>query len=242
MQTSIGSLICSRLRDALDADACLFNGGGIRAQRVYPERLTYGDIEAEVPFDNEVVVAKMKGEVIREAVQISRSKAPAESGAFLQVDDRMVVDAKTNLVLTVNGRTIDPDRDYNVAVVRELLLGLDGVEPLVRWAKENPALVPPAGCGREPKMVLVQAFALSIWRELGGFDALDTNRDDRVTATEVAAAVVRAHPSQAPSRILADLIVKAIDVDADRVISRSDAKTIEQELERKASRSEDKDE
>lgn len=198
MQTSIGTLICSRLRDALDADACLFNGGGIRAQRVYPKRVTYGDVEAEVPFDNEVVVVKMKGSVIREAVQVSRAKAPAEWGAFLQVDDRMIVEPKTNLVLTVNGSPIDPEREYDVAIVRELLLGLDGVEPLTRWAKENPSRVPPAGCGREPKMVLVQAFALAIWRELGGFDAVDTNKDDRVTATEIAAAVVRAHPPRRP--------------------------------------------
>ena len=75
-QTTLGTLICSRLRDCLGAEACLFNGGGIRAARDYPERFTYGDVEAEVPFDNEVVVVSMPGRVIRDAVAASRSKAP----------------------------------------------------------------------------------------------------------------------------------------------------------------------
>jgi 2',3'-cyclic-nucleotide 2'-phosphodiesterase (5'-nucleotidase family) len=222
-QTSVGTLICSRLRDALAAEVCLFNGGGIRAAREYSERLTYGDVEAEVPFDNEVVVVKMKGRVVRDAIAASRANAPAESGAFLQVDDRVQVLGPLHTVVSIDGSPLDLEREYDVAIVRELLLGLDHVEPLVRWAAENPTLVPPPGSGREPKVVLVQAFAVAIWRELGGFDAIDTDRDDRVTSAEIAAAVTRAHPSQAPASVLADLVVRAVDADADRVVSRDDA-------------------
>jgi 2',3'-cyclic-nucleotide 2'-phosphodiesterase (5'-nucleotidase family) len=221
-QTTVGTLICSRLRDCLGAEAGLFNGGGIRASQDYLDRFTYGDVEAEVPFDNEVVVALLPGSLLREAVAVSRAKAPAESGAFLQVDDRTIVDAQ-NVVVEVAGAPLDLGRLYRVAIVRELLLGLDHVEPFVRWSKENPALVPPSGSGREPKMVLVQSFALEIWRELGGFDAMDADGDDRVTPSEIAANIALRHPSQAPSTILADIIVRAVDVDADRVISRSDA-------------------
>lgn len=222
-QTTMGTLICSRLRDCLGAEACLFNGGGIRAARDYPERLTYGDVEAEVPFDNEIVVVAIPGRVIREAVAASRSKAPLESGAFLQVDDRMIVEGPGNTVVAIAGAPLDPDRSYHVATVREILLGLDHVGPLVQWAKENPALVPPNGSGREPKMVLLQSFALGIWRDLGGFDAIDLDGDDRITPSEVAAAVALRHPSQASSTVLADLIMRAVDVDADHVISREDA-------------------
>lgn len=220
-QTSFGTLLCSRLRDALAADACVFNGGGIRASKTYLERLTYGDIEAEVPFDNEVVVATIPGAVIREAIAYSRRQAPFEAGAFLQVDDGVIV-GPGNLVVSIQGEPLDPARGYRVALVRELLAGLDRIEPLVRWAKENPLAVPPLGCGREPKMILVQAFAVAIWRELGGFDAIDVNRDEKVTASEVAAAVSRAYPSQQPSTILADIVVRALDLDADQIISRAD--------------------
>lgn len=221
-QTSMGTLVCSRLRDALAADACVFNGGGIRGGHDYDQWLTYGDVEAEVPFDNEIIVVRMPGRVVREAVAFSRAKAPAESGAFLQVDDRTVVD-EDHVVVAIDGAPLDPDRDYGVAIVRELLFGLDHVEPLVRWASDNPGLVPPPGSGREPKMLLVQAFAVAIWEELGGFDALDTDGDERVTPAEIAAAVARARPAQAPSDVLADVVLRALDADGDRVITREEA-------------------
>jgi 2',3'-cyclic-nucleotide 2'-phosphodiesterase (5'-nucleotidase family) len=236
-QTSMGTLICTRLRDALGADCCLFNGGGIRGSRTYPDRLTYGDIEAEVPFDNEVVVVPMKGRVIRDAVESSRAKLPAESGAFLQVDDRMTVEGTE--VVAIDGAPIDLEREYSVAIVRELLLGLDRIEPLVRWAEENPKLVPPADSGREPKVLLVQSFAVELWRELGGFDALDTDGDDRITASEIAEAVMRVRPSQAPSPVLAELVVRAVDADADHVISREDAEALHAAEARRRAKVED---
>jgi 2',3'-cyclic-nucleotide 2'-phosphodiesterase (5'-nucleotidase family) len=232
-QTTLGSLICSKLRDSLGADACLFNGGGIRASREYAERFTYGDVEAEIPFDNEVVVVPLTGHVILEAVAASRSHAPTPSGSFLQVDDRMTVtdDAK-HQVLRIAGADLDPGRTYRVALIRELLLGLDRIEPLARWGAEHPELLPPPGSGREPKLVLVQAFAIAIWRELGGFDAIDTNKDGQVTPSEVEEAVARAHPSVYPgSHLLADLVVRAVDTDADHIISRSDVAAIERDPE-----------
>jgi 2',3'-cyclic-nucleotide 2'-phosphodiesterase (5'-nucleotidase family) len=222
-QTTIGSLICSRLRDCLGAQACLFNGGGIRAMKNYDDRLTYGDVEGEVPFDNEVIVVPLPGKVIREAVAFSRAKAPLEFGGFLQVDDRMVVDER-NQVTAVDGAPLDPERLYDVALVRELLFGLDHVEPLVTWAKASPALIPPSGSGREPKMLLVQSFAISIWRQLGGFDALDADRDEKILPSEIAAAV--------SSPVLADIIFRAIDLDADRVITRRDADAVPKEKPR----------
>jgi len=226
-QTTIGSLICSRLRDCLDAEACVFNGGGIRASRDYPERFTYGDIEAEVPFANEVVVVPMPGKVIRDAIAASRAKAPLESGAFLQVDDRMIVtDGPEHAVVAIDGAPIDLERLYRVATVRELLLGLARVEPLVRWAGATSALVPPLDSGREPKILLVQSFALGIWRDLGGFDALDTDGDDRVTPSQIAAAVTERDPSHGHPTVLAELVVGAIDLDADRVISRAEADAV----------------
>ena len=79
------------LRDmaALGAEACLFNGGGIRASRDYRERFTYGDLEAEVPFDNEMVIVRMPGRVVRAAVTASRALAPADPVAGRgQLDSR----------------------------------------------------------------------------------------------------------------------------------------------------------
>ena len=222
-QTSIGALVCSRIRDVLGADACVFNAGGIRAARDYTAGFTYGDLEAEVPFDNEVVVLAMPGRVLADAIASSRAAAPAERGGFLQVDDQIVVDAG-NRVTAIAGAPFDPDRAYRVALVRELCFGLDRIEPLVAFARAHPDAIPPAGGARTPKELLVRSFALALWRELGGFAALDADGDGRVVTAEVAAALARAHPGVSP--LVAELVVRALDENHDGSVSPDEARAL----------------
>jgi 2',3'-cyclic-nucleotide 2'-phosphodiesterase (5'-nucleotidase family) len=172
-QTSFGALVCSRLRDALRAEVCLVNGGGIRGSREYRTRLTYADLGAEIPFHNEIVVARMPGSVLRDAVAESRSLAPAESGGFLQVDDGVVVDGTT--ITAVAGAPLELTREYRVALVRNFFTGLDQIEVLVRFAREHPEKIPPPTSGRDIKHFLVDAFASELRRS----DA--TDRAGRVT-------------------------------------------------------------
>ena len=224
--TSLGTGLCSRLRDALGADACLFNGGGIRASREYTERFTYGDLEAEVPFDNEIVVVRMPGRVLRGAVAASRAHAPAESGAYLQADDRVVVEEPAHRVTAIAGAPLDETREYRVAIVRNLLDGMDHIEPLVRFGREHPDKVPPAGSGRDVKIVLVDAFARELWQSLGGFDAVDVNHDGQVTPSEIATAVAKATHTE-PSSVAAGLVLHAIDVKHQGAITRDEVEELE---------------
>jgi 5'-nucleotidase len=156
-QTSLGTLLCSRLRDALHADVCVLNGGSIRGSHEYRTRLTYADLVTEIPFTNEVVVARMPGRVLREAVTASRARAPSEYGGFLQVDDG--VGMAGNTITTIAGAPLDPTREYRVALVRDFFAGLDHIEPLERFARERPGSIPPPTTGRDLKHFLVAAFA-----------------------------------------------------------------------------------
>jgi len=212
-QTSLGTLLCSRMRDALGADCCIFNGGGIRAGRDYKTHFTYGDVKAELPFENEIVVVRMPGRVLRDAIVDSRRHAPADSGAYLQIDDALHVEA------------IEDAREYRVAIVRNLLSGMDHIEPLVVWAKANPDAIPPLMTGRDVKHVLVDAFAVELWRKLGGFDQIDANHDGVITEPEVAAALARV-TTEAPSHVTAHLLVRAIDGNADDLISPSELERV----------------
>jgi 2',3'-cyclic-nucleotide 2'-phosphodiesterase (5'-nucleotidase family) len=222
-QTSMGTFVCNTARDAMGAEACLFNGGGIRGGRAYRERLTYGDIEVEVPFPNELVVARIPGRVVAEAVKASRSRAPIESGAFLQVDDRMTIDPTTGAVTAIDGAPLDADREYRVALVRELFEGLDQIEPLVRYAREHPSRIPPAGSGREVKLVLVQAFSVALFKKLGAFESLDEDGDGYVSRAELHAAVGRVMAEHA-SPLTVSLVMRAVDTDGDDLISPSEAR------------------
>jgi 2',3'-cyclic-nucleotide 2'-phosphodiesterase (5'-nucleotidase family) len=226
-QTTMGSLVCSRLRDALGADACVFNGGGIRGSREYKERLTYGDLKAEVPFDNEIVVARLPGRVLAEAVAFSRAKAPVESGGFLQVDDALRTDGD-HRVTHVGGAPFDPDREYRVALVRELLSGMDHVEPLVRYAASHPDRIPAEASGREAKLVLVGAFSLSLWRGLGGFDAVDTNGDGAITVEELTVALSRGAGAPHPeSPLAAEIVLRAFEQGPIHPLTRAEAEAAE---------------
>ncbi len=220
-QTSVGSLIASCVRDALGADACLINGGGIRANREYTEAFTYGDLESELPFANEVVVAAVPGRVLREAVAASRSKAPRPAPGFLQVDDGVLVDA-SDTVTAVGGDALDDEREYRVATVRVLFDGMDHIEPLRLFAEQHPERIPPRDSGRELKMIVVDAFSLSLWRQLGHFDAVDADRDATVSPAELHDAIA-ASTGEAPSALLVDGILRALDDDGDGAISRAEA-------------------
>lgn len=224
-QTSLGTLVTSRLRDALGAEGCLVNGGAIRGSREHRGALTYGALEAEIPFDNEMAIVRLPGRVVAEAIAASRRHAPRESGGFLQVDDGMTFDG--DALVTVAGAPFDPDREYRIATVRNFFLGLDAIEPLVGFARMHPERIPAEDSGRSIRLALVDAFAVAIWKQLGGFDAVDANHDGKVTKDEVAAALARSSTQPQP-RIVAELVVRALDtIEVDGVISREEADAVE---------------
>lgn len=221
-QTTMGTFVTSTLRDALDVDAALFNGGGLRGSEVHTDVLTLGDLQNELPFDNEVVVAVMPGRLVREAVAYSRRHAPATGhGGFLHVDDRARVADDGRTLTHLAGAPLDDERRYRVAVPRGHLLGLDRIEPLERFTREHPDAVPAAGSGRPPRLILLEALARARLAKAGGFTALDHDGDGRVTRVEVARALVE-HGAP-PSEATVSLVLDTLDANHDRVLTRDEA-------------------
>lgn len=221
-QTSVGTLLCTRIRDAVGADGCLLNGGGVRGNREYRKIFTYGNLKAELPFDNEIVIVPMPGSVLQAAIVSSRAMAPIESGGFLQVDDQIVVSEANRALLHVTGQPFDPDRIYRIAIMRNLMFGMDHIEPLSSYTKQYPSRVPPDGSGRDIKLVLIDAFSVSLWQQLGGFASVDTDHDGRVTDQELSHAVSLL-TSEPASPITIDLMMRAIDQDHDGSISQQES-------------------
>lgn len=230
-QTSLSTLLSSRIRDAVSAEGCLMNGGGIRGNREYRERFTYGDLKAEVPFDNEIVVAVIPGRVLRDAILSTRSKSPQGSGAYLHVDDHMQVAEPEHELTHVAGEPIDLDRGYHIALVRNLLTGMDRIEPLVNYAEVHPERLPPEGSGREVKVVLIDAFSKDLFAQLGHFELLDTDRDGTLSKSELAAALSQLTSAPA-SPITVDLLLRSIDQNADGVITRHEADSLRRDGKR----------
>ncbi len=155
-QTNVGTLVCSRLRDELDADAALFNGGGLRGEGERRTQLTYADLRDEMPFDGVVVVVKLPGRVVQDAVRYSRTTLRG-TGGYLQMDDGCRVNELNELV-TIAGGPLDTARTYRVAIVRDLLFGMDAIAPLIAFASAHNELIPGATTGIDAKVALLRTF------------------------------------------------------------------------------------
>ena len=168
-------------------------------------------LEGELPFANEVVAVTMPGDVLQDVLRASRSKAPRAAPGFLQADDGVRV-TDDNTLVTVAGAPFDPARMYTVATVRVLFDGMDGIAPLVAYAHAHPERIPPRDTGRELKMLVVDAFARALWAELGPFDSLDLDGDDRVTAADLREAIAAATRAPAQPLLVEGLLLSLIHI------------------------------
>jgi hypothetical protein len=180
-----------------------------------------------LPYANETVVVRMSGRVVRDAVAMSRADAAGTTegaNGYLQVDDGMTV-GPDDVVTAIAGRPIDLSRDYRIATVMGLLGGMNGIEPLLQHARDRPDTVPPRDSGREIKVILVDAFSVELWRQLGSFEDTDADRDGVVTTAELAQAIART-TAEAPSEIVVHDVLRQLDADGDGTISRNEADAI----------------
>ncbi len=218
-QTSMGSFVCSCLRDALGADAAVFNGGGLRGSEVHTDLLTLGDLQNELPFDNEIVIVELTGAVLRDAIAYSRRLAPQGDGGFLQVDDQARLDA--DQLIRLAGTPLDLQRKYRVAVPRAHLLGLDRIEPFERFSKESPTAIPAAGSGRPPRLIMLEALVRSRFERLGGFDVIDSDHDGKVTRADLERVMRKVGPP--PSDATVSLLLNTLDTNHDQVLTKDEA-------------------
>jgi 5'-nucleotidase len=135
-ETNLGSYIADAYRKALSADVALFNGGSIRAGRVFsPGMLTKRDVMAILPYENPIVKIEVTGATLRAALEhgVSRSAEEKEPGRFPQVSGvRFEFDARRApgsriTRIEVNGQPLDDKKTYTLATNTFLVLkGGDG--------------------------------------------------------------------------------------------------------------------
>jgi 5'-nucleotidase len=123
-ETNLGSYIADAYRKAMSADAALFNGGSIRAGRIFsPGELTKRDVMAILPYENPIVKIEVTGATLRAALEhgVSRSAEEKEPGRFPQVSGiRFTFDARrpagSRLVsVEVGGQPLDDKKTYTLA-------------------------------------------------------------------------------------------------------------------------------
>jgi 2',3'-cyclic-nucleotide 2'-phosphodiesterase (5'-nucleotidase family) len=113
------------MRTVTGADVALLNSGGVRGS-IDAGPVTVGAVLTALPFDNKVVVIKVPGRVIGEALQRSAS-AEYGKGGFLQVSGlTCTISAGSATDISVGGTPLEAERTYTLALPDFLLAGGDG--------------------------------------------------------------------------------------------------------------------
>jgi 5'-nucleotidase / UDP-sugar diphosphatase len=134
----MGNLIADALREALQADVALVNGGGIRGNRLYEAGtpLTRRDILQEMPFGNPGVLVELSGADLLAALENGVSQVENKAGRFPQVSGlRLTYNpgkpaGSRVLDVQVGGKALDRTATYRVATNDFLLKGGDGYSSL----------------------------------------------------------------------------------------------------------------
>lgn len=152
-ETNLGNLVADIIREAVDSDIAVTNGGGIRAS-IHPGEIRVADIYNTLPFDNTLVVVEMLGMDIIEALEHSVRLLPEQNGGFLQVSgitfevDPTAVPGGRVINVQVGGEKLAMSRYYTVATNDFLAAGGDGYD-----AFQNAKLVAETGIVLKDVMV-----------------------------------------------------------------------------------------
>ncbi|MBF0125788.1 MAG: bifunctional metallophosphatase/5'-nucleotidase [Magnetococcales bacterium] len=134
------NLLTDVMREALEADVALFNGGGLRGNRVYPEGYLFSarDILTELPFGNVGVLLEVSGQELLTTLENALSQAEGPSGRFPQVAGmRVVYDPEQPpggrvREVRVGEAPLEPQRRYRVATTDYLASGKEGYDALAK--------------------------------------------------------------------------------------------------------------
>lgn len=150
-ETNLGNFIADVYRAHYNADVALVNGGSIRSNTTYgPGRLTRRDVQSILPFGNKIILAEVRGAVLKAALENGVSRLGGEeAGRFPQVSgltfayngERPVGNRVVSV--QVGGQPLDPEKTYTLATSSYLLEGGDDYLVLkeARWlsdAQESP--------------------------------------------------------------------------------------------------------
>lgn len=137
-ESNLGNFVCDLMGHFYDADCALMASGTIRGDQIYPPGvLLLKDILNCFPFEDPVVVLRIKGKAILEALENSICLVPALEGRFPQVSN---IQFKYNPRLAPGSRIVwvkihndplDLEKSYTMATRGYMGRGKDGYDSLL---------------------------------------------------------------------------------------------------------------
>lgn len=122
---ALGSLVADVLRESQGTEVGIMNTGGVRAG-VPKGPITVGGVYEVMPFDNTISTFKLKGQDLRQVVEISASRLGVSknmqfSGLVYSVRDKQVSDIR------VQGKPLEANRVYTVVAPDYVLDGNEDI-------------------------------------------------------------------------------------------------------------------
>ncbi|XP_005099801.1 mannosylglucosyl-3-phosphoglycerate phosphatase [Aplysia californica] len=134
-ETNLGNFISDIILTATKSDCALLNSGTFRSDRVHPKgEFTIRDLLTILPLMDSLVVIKVSGLQLLNALENGVSKYPVKEGRFPQVAGIAFGFNPTHPpgqrvaheLVQVQGHYIDPEKEYRLATKEYLALGKDG--------------------------------------------------------------------------------------------------------------------
>jgi 2',3'-cyclic-nucleotide 2'-phosphodiesterase (5'-nucleotidase family) len=163
---ALGNFVADAQRNVTRADVAIMNNGGVRAD-LAPGPVTFGQLFAVMPFDNRVMVLELTGAQLREVFEAAlRNGMPAAhvSGVTVRYDPRRPTGERVREVRFTDGKRLDDDRRYRLAVNDFMVTGGDGfgmfadkkrlaggavlIDVLELYARRLPQPIEPPAVGR----------------------------------------------------------------------------------------------
>jgi hypothetical protein len=137
-ESNLANFVCDLMRTFYDADCCIMAAGTVRGDQVYPPGvLRIRDILNCFPFEDPVVVLRVKGKAIRAALENGVGQLPALEGRFPQVSNINFAYSASKprgsriSWIKLGGKDLDDEKGYSVATRGYMGRGKDGYDALL---------------------------------------------------------------------------------------------------------------
>ncbi|OJD29792.1 5-nucleotidase [Diplodia corticola] len=137
-ESNMGNFVCDLMRFTYNGDCALMASGTIRGDQIYPPGLLrVKDIMNCFPFEDPIVVIKVTGKAVVEALENAVSKYPALEGRFPQVsniefefDPQQPEGSRVNWT-KIGGDPVDLEKEYVMVTRGYMARGRDGYDSLL---------------------------------------------------------------------------------------------------------------
>ncbi|KAL8881302.1 MAG: hypothetical protein Q9198_001474 [Flavoplaca austrocitrina] len=137
-ESNLGNFVCDLMRHTYSTDCALMAGGTIRGDQVYPPGiLRLKDIMNCFPFEDPVIVVRVKGRALKAALENSIALIPALEGRYSQVSgirfcyDTSLPPGSRVKWVEVADAPLDEQKEYTMATRGYMGRGKDGFTSLL---------------------------------------------------------------------------------------------------------------